>query len=133
MVLPDTSIWVTYLRPGAPELTGELNRLLDRGEVVICGPVLAELAAGARSSDRAELLSTLAALPWADLDRTAWHSVGLVAAELREAGETVPLTDVEIAVAAQATSAVLWTADRDFERLASFVHGLEVRVESLRG
>jgi Predicted nucleic acid-binding protein, contains PIN domain len=129
VVLPDTSIWVAFLRAGSSELTNELERLLDRNEVVVCGPVLAELIAGARAPDRPALLSTLGALPWADLGRREWQSVGLLAAELRGSGQVLPLTDVEIAVAAQAASAVLWTADRDFDRLRELVDGLQLRLE----
>lgn len=129
MLLPDTSIWVAYLRAGSAALTSELNDLLERGQVLVCGPVLAELASGARPGDRQVVLSTLAALPWADLDRRAWKSVGLLAAELRDQGEVLPLTDLEIAVAAQAAEATLWTADRHFERLAAHIEGLDVRFE----
>ena len=130
MVLPDASIWVAYLRAGSSALTQRLNGELERGEVLVCGPVLAELAAGARPADRQTLLATLAALPWADLGRRAWPSVGLLAAELRDRGEMLPLTDLEIAVAAHETSATLWTADRHFERLAAPLRGLELRLAS---
>lgn len=90
MLLPDTSIWVAFLRPGSAELTQELTHLLDRGEVMVCGPVLAELVAGASPPDRAALLSSLAGLPWADIGRSEWHAVGLAAAELRAAGGPSP-------------------------------------------
>jgi predicted nucleic acid-binding protein len=128
VVLPDTSIWVAYLRAGSDALTRDLNQSLERAEVVICGPVAAELVAGARQADRQTLLSTLGALAWADLDRRAWQSVGLLAAELRDRGEMLPLTDLEIAVAAQTAGATLWTSDRDFERLTALVEGLELRL-----
>lgn len=128
MVLPDTSIWVTYLRAGGEEITGELGAALDRREVLACGPVVAELVAGARPHDREPLLSSLGGLPWADLDRRAWQSVGLLAAELRDDGQVLPLTDLEIAVAAHRAGATLWTADRDFERVAARLDGLDLRL-----
>lgn len=128
MVLPDTSVWVAFLRHGSPELSDELARLLDRGEALACGPVLAELLAGARPNDRAALLASLAALPWADLGRREWHSVGLAAAELRATGQVLPLTDIEIAVAAHTADAVLWTADRDFQRVTQVIEGLQLRL-----
>jgi hypothetical protein len=37
VVLPDTSIWLAYLRAGAERLTPELNLALDRREVLACG------------------------------------------------------------------------------------------------
>lgn len=130
MILPDTSIWVAYLRAGADDITRELNAALERHDVLACGPVIAELVAGARPGDRATLLASLGGLPWADLDRAAWQSVGLLAAELRDGGQVLPLTDLEIAVAAHVTGATLWTADRHFERLAPSLDGLDLRLVS---
>ena len=131
MILPDTSIWVAYLRPGSIDLTVALNHELEGGEVLVCGPVLAELAAGARPADRQTLVSTLASLPWADLSRRAWQSVGLLAAELRDHGEMVPLTDLEIAISACESSATLWSADRHFERVAAHLPVLDLRLETV--
>jgi predicted nucleic acid-binding protein len=128
VVLPDTSIWVAYLRTGAERLTQELNLALDRREVLACGPVVAELVAGARAPDRAALVASLSGLPWADLDHNAWQSAGLLAAELRDRGQTLPLTDLEIAVAAHAAGATLWTADRHFERVAALLEGFELKL-----
>jgi len=128
VVLPDTSIWIAYLRPGGEDITRELSAALERREVLACGPVVAELVAGARPRDRATLLASLAGLPWAELDHHAWQNVGLLAAELRDRGQAIPLTDLEIAVAAHSSGAALWTADHHFERLATLLDGLELRL-----
>jgi predicted nucleic acid-binding protein len=128
MVLPDTSIWIAYLRTGAEAITRELNLALDRREVLACGPVVAELVAGARPSDRPALLASMAGLPWAELDHHAWQTVGLLAAELRDRGQRLPLTDLEIAIAALASGAELWTSDRHFERLSPLLDGLDLRL-----
>ena len=74
------------------------------------------------------MASRLSPQAWADLDRRAWHSVGVLAAELRDRGQVLPLTDLEIAVAAQSAGAALWTADRHFERLTPLLDGLELRL-----
>ncbi|MHB1582571.1 MAG: PIN domain-containing protein [Acidimicrobiales bacterium] len=87
------------------------------GEVVVCGPVVAELLAGARSSDRARPWLLLTGLPWAELGPLQWQTVGQVAARLRARGETVALTDIEIAVAAANSSSRLWSRHSDFERV----------------
>jgi len=128
VILPDTSVWVAYLRTGRESLTRELNLALDRREVLVCGPVVAELVAGARPPDRAALIASLAGLQWAELDHNAWQSVGLLAAELRDLGQPLALTDLEIAVAARTAGAALWTADRHFERLAGMLEGFELRL-----
>jgi predicted nucleic acid-binding protein len=128
VILPDTAIWIAYLRPGAEDISRELSATLERREVLACGPVVAELVAGARPHDRATLLASLAGLPWAELDHQAWQSVGLLAAELRDQGQAIPLTDLEIAVAAHSSGAALWTADHHFKRLVPILDGLELRL-----
>jgi predicted nucleic acid-binding protein len=69
---------------------------------------------------------SVGALPWAELDRSAWRMVGEVAADLRSAGVSLPLTDVEIAVASVRAEAALWTRDLDFERIRSALPGLQL-------
>lgn len=117
-------MWVDYLRAGASESGAALDRLLERGEVVMCGPVAAELLAGAAGGVRERLASLLLGLPWADLDRSGWVEVGRVAAGLRAEGRTVALIDIEIAVAAVAAGAALWSFDTDFERIAGTLAAL---------
>jgi predicted nucleic acid-binding protein len=118
IVLPDTSIWVGYLRHGAKSEPGaQLDSLLEQRSVVVCGPVLAELLAGTPEASRIELWSLLSVLPWARLEAEEWRLVGETAARLRAVGETVGLTDITIAVAAAGAGAALWTRDGDFRRV----------------
>lgn len=123
-VLPDTSVWIDYLRRGQRGRSAALDSILQRGEAVVCGPVVAELLAGAAASDRDELWSLLASLPWAEIGRAQWRRAGEVAAALRERGTTAPLTDIEIAVAAADADAELWTRDSDFDRIVGVLPGL---------
>jgi predicted nucleic acid-binding protein len=124
-VLADTSVWVEYLRRGKGSKSARLDDLLVAGEVLVCGPVVAELLAGAKSADRGRLWLLLTGLPWADLGPVQWQSVGETAARLRERGETVALTDVEIAIAAIDSSARLWTRDSDFKRVRAVLPALQ--------
>lgn len=125
-VLADTSVWVEYLRAGAQGPAGGLDRLLADEAVVVCGPVLAELVAGTAAEDRDELWHALATLPWAELDHDAWLQVGELAFALRRAGISLPLTDIEIAVACTSAGAALWTRDEDFHRLRSHLPSLQL-------
>jgi predicted nucleic acid-binding protein len=125
-VLADTSVWVQYLRRGRAGKAARLDDLLAQGEVVVCGPVVAELVAGTPPARRAELTALLHALPWADLGRADWAKVGEVAARLREQGITTALTDVEIAVAAARVHAELWTHDSDLTRIAKVLDSLSL-------
>ena len=131
-VLPDTSIWVDYLRRGASGPGGELDGLLERDSVLVCGPVLAELLAGAPPERRDELWLALGSLPWAELDHAAWRQVGELANDLRRTGTSVALTDLVIAVACVHAEATLWTGDRDFERIRRALPGLELQLVSGR-
>ncbi|HUF83702.1 MAG TPA: PIN domain-containing protein [Acidimicrobiia bacterium] len=124
-VLADTSVWVDYLRNGPEGGAGALDGFLAGRDVVVCGPVVAELLAGTAPRHRDELWRLFAGVPWADLERPQWHRVGEVAALLRGRGETVALTDIEIAVAAEHAGAALWSDDTDFERIEGVMDSLE--------
>ena len=136
MILPDSSLWIEYLRAGSstPSSSGdatatqELDTLIEREQVFTCGPVVAELLAGARGEQREELAKQLSGQPWVDLERADWLAVGRAAAALRERGQTTPLVDVQIAVCAVKANAELWTFDRDFERVGEVLEDLRLRM-----
>jgi len=119
-VLADTSIWVDYLRSGTRSPTGaQLDTLLAARQLAMCGPVAAELLAGAPESSTEELWSLLRSLAWIHIGVADWHTVGAVAGRLRRAGTPVPLTDLVIAAAAVSAGAALWSHDSDFLRIAT--------------
>jgi predicted nucleic acid-binding protein len=125
-LLPDTSIWVDYLRGRDHDTVGELDTHLGRESVLVCGPVVAELLTGTAINQQDELWMAVGSLPWADLDQTAWREAGEVGGALRRLGISVPLTDVLIAVASARAGATLWTRDRDFERIKEALPALEL-------
>lgn len=128
-VLADTSVWVAYLRHGSGHpLGGRLDAALGRGDLRTCGPVVAELLVGTRERDRVAVARAMRALDWIELGRDEWIAAGEMARALREAGRTVPLTDVEIAVAAIAGEATLLSTDADFGRIADLEPRLEVEL-----
>ena len=126
MVLPDTSVWIPYFRRESGVEGDRLEALIEVGEVAICGPVLAELLGGAGDEQQTAIVDTVGDLPWADLDRASWQVVGAVARRLRQAGQTLPLTDLAIAVAAARAEYDLWSLDSDFERIVPALDGLEL-------
>lgn len=125
-LLPDTSVWIDYLRDRDPATVAELDRHLERESVLICGPVMAELLAGTVPGQRDDLWLAIGSLPWAEIDQPSWRSIGEVANDLRRTGVSVPLTDIAIAVAAAGAEAELWTNDRDFERIQEVLPELEL-------
>lgn len=126
MVLPDTSVWIPYFRRKSGADGDRLEALIEEGEVAGCGPVFAELLGGADEAQRTAITGTVGGLPWADLDHASWYDVGTLARSLRQTGQTLPLTDLAIAVAAARAGYVLWTLDSDFERIVSALDGLEL-------
>lgn len=125
-MLPDTSVWVEYLRLGDRGRARHLGHLLGERRILTCGPVVAEVLAGTRPEDQESLGRLLGGLAWAELDHTAWRRIGQVAGELRRAGQSVALTDITIAVAAELVDAAVWTADQDFARVRQFVESLRL-------
>lgn len=123
-VLVDTSIWVDYFR-GRPD-AGPLDLLLDRGEVAVCGPVVAELLAGTATEQAEVLWLALGSLPSAPIDDAGWRAAGEAAHELRVRGASVPLLDVVIAIAAIRFGAELWSRDQNFERVREVVANLSL-------
>ena len=91
----------------------------------MCGPVAAELLAGVAPTQRSELWPLLAGLPWADIGRNEWRRVGEIAGVLRAAGQAVALTDIEIAVAAAASGALLWSRDSNFTQVEAVLADLK--------
>lgn len=126
MVLPDTSVWIPYFRSASGADGDHLEALIEEGQASICGPVLAELLGGAGETQRSSIVDTAGNLPWAELDRASWRAVGAIAHRLRQAGQTLPLTDLSIAAAAAHAGHALWSLDSDFERIAPVLDGLEL-------
>ena len=102
-----------------------MRDLLDAGDVVTCGPVVAELLAGADGVVAERMWEMLSSLRWAELDAAGWRQVGLTAHRLRAAGTVLPLTDLTIAVVTARAGHSLWSFDGDFERIAPALEGLE--------
>lgn len=103
-----------------------MRSLLDSGEIATCGPVVAELLAGAEGEVAERMWEMLSSLPWTELTPSGWRQVGATANKLRRSGQTLPLTDMAIAVAATRSGHAVWSFDSDFERIAPALDGLEL-------
>jgi predicted nucleic acid-binding protein len=126
MILPDTSVWIDFSRRGVKGQAAGMRELLDSGEVATCGPVVAELLAGASGDVAEKMWELLSSLPWVELSLAAWHEAGATASRLRIAGQVLSLTDLAIAVSAARAGHVLWSFDSDFERIRPVLDGLEL-------
>lgn len=94
MILPDTSVWIDYLRATPSSLhtsasaspAEELDALIQDEQIVIYGPVIAELMAGIRGGQRDELAQQLDAHPWVDLKHTDWLAVAIQPPDCKSSG-----------------------------------------------
>ncbi|MCH7742872.1 MAG: VapC toxin family PIN domain ribonuclease [Proteobacteria bacterium] len=119
MVLVDTSVWVTHLRTGDPNL----EKLLLESEVM-CHPfVVGELACG-NIKNRDEILSLLQALPSALI---VSQNEFLYFVELRRlAGVGIGFVDVHLLASSCLSETPLWTQDNKL-RLSAEKSGILYR------
>ncbi len=118
-LLPDTSVWIHYLRPsGATDLKLAMREALLQDRIATCWVVKTELLIGARDAAAYDVLMEalqgvadvpVAAQPWNDAARLGY--------DLRKRGLLVAVPDLLIAQCAISSERVLWHADGDFERM----------------
>jgi predicted nucleic acid-binding protein len=115
MVLVDTSVWISHLRKGNPELAD----LLNSGKV-LCHPfILGELACG-NLKDRPVILSYLELLP---MGIVAEHEEVLCFIENnRLMGKGLGYVDVHLLASAALTGILVWTLDKKLAQTAENLH-----------
>ena len=118
MVVVDSDVWIHYLRSPDSPTGSTLQALLDANTVVMVGVVLAEVLQGARTErEYSALLPRLNAVPYEETTKESWAAAGQIAAQLRGAGNTIPLTDVSIAAMAMEGGHELFSLDSHFARV----------------
>ena len=118
MIVVDTSVWICALRsPDGPE-TAILRGLLDADEVALPVPVRSELLMGAAGAKRGPLADALSALPLLYPTDGTWRTLDSWSERAGARGHTFGLGDLLIAILAADAGALVWSLDRDFERLA---------------
>lgn len=134
MVLVDTSSWIHLLRPdGDAGVRARVEQALRTGEAVWCPIVRLELWNGAGGTREKKILRELEdVIPELAITQEVWTGALVLARRAREAGVTVPATDLLIAACAQHHGAALETADADFARLDGVSGGKEVREPAAR-
>ena len=117
MIVVDTSVWVAVLRSRAAPEAFALTALLDADAVILPVPVRVELLLGAPARERTRLRRALSALPIAYPVEETWTLVEGWAASAADAGHRFGVGDLLIAAVASERNALVWSLDRDFERL----------------
>ena len=118
MVVVDTSVWVAVLRSRAAPEAPFLDALLDADAVILPVPVRLELLLGAPARERARLRRNLSALPVAYSTDETWTLIEGWAGNAADAGHRFGVGDLLIAALAAERDALVWSLDRDFERMA---------------
>jgi len=118
VIVVDTSVWVDALRRGDSETARRLQGLLDADEVALPLPVRIELLSGVSARDRPALERALSALPVIRPTDDSWAVIERWTTAAARAGQRFGLTDLLIAALADEIGGLVWSTDRDFERLA---------------
>ena len=117
MIVVDTSVWVAVLRSREAPEAFALTALLDADEVILPVPVRVELLLGAPARERTRLRRALSALPIAYPVEETWTLVENWTERAADAGHRFGVGDLLIAAVASERNALVWSLDRDFERL----------------
>ena len=119
-ILADSSVWIDYLRSGKTPFADFESDLL-RGEIAICGVILAEVLSGVKSEQEAEVLkSRLLSLPYLSEHRDTFIRAAAIYSSLRKTGVTIPISDCTISAVAMENQCRLLTSDRHFETIPGF-------------
>ena len=118
MVIADTSIWINAQRRPESDDSAEFWRLYDRGEIVMVGPVIAELLHGSRTQREFDALAGhVDALSYLEVDRETWKHVGRIRRDLSRSGSLIGFSDSVTAALAIQHDCTVYTLDGDFERV----------------
>ncbi len=115
MILVDTSIWIAARRQ--PLLAETLRQLLDADEVTVALPVRLELLAGTAPHQRKEFRRSFSAIPVMYPTDETWKPLADWIAQATDSGERFGLVDLLIASMAAEIGGLVWSLDKDFERM----------------
>jgi predicted nucleic acid-binding protein len=117
VIVVDTSVWIAALRgPGGTE-AGILRGLLDADEVALPVPVRSELLMGVSGATRKQLGERLEALTVLYPTDETWRTLDAWTERASRSGHTFSLVDLTVGILASAVGALVWSLDKDFERM----------------
>ena len=122
-IIPDSNRFIDFWkRP-----TDVDRKVFDEEEIILCGPVRAELLQGAWSvKNFNEISRGLDSFQEINLSTGDWNRLGEVLYILRRHGLTVPLADSIIAAISIKYGIPVWTNDKHFLMMNSWLQGLKI-------
>lgn len=120
LILIDTSVWVSALRPKATKAIREqVAGILDEDKAATCGVVITELLSGTRSKkEYRNLAEDLGALHYLPTPESVWQTISDLGFRLRTKGLHVPTTDLLIAQIAINNNCTLLHIDSHLDLIA---------------
>lgn len=117
MIVVDTSVLVAVLRSAPAAESARLWDLIDADLVTVPGVVRQELRAGLARRQMARVIDLLGGLPSVVPTEETWTAVTDFTDRAAAAGQTFGLAELLIAAMTRERGGILWTFDRDFERM----------------
>jgi predicted nucleic acid-binding protein len=108
-------VWIQA--PHQPRIRAVLNELIDADEVTLALPVRLELLAGVPRRSRASFYLTFSALPQLLPSEGTWQPLHEWIERAADAGERFSIPDLLIAALAAEIGGLVWSLDKDFERM----------------
>lgn len=115
MIVVDTSVWIAASRQS--QVSRVLTELLEADEVALALPVRLEILAGTARHQRAAILRTLRSVPQLYPTEETMESLQSWVERAADAGQTFALADLLIAAMASEIGGLVWSLDKDFERM----------------
>lgn len=116
MIIPDTSIWIEFLKNN-PEYYSKVKDLLENRKVLAIECIFGELLQGAKSKREIEIIS----LYWENLPKAiignGWIEAGKYSSQNKLTSHGVGLIDSLIIVTARKVDAQIWSLDKKLNSL----------------
>jgi predicted nucleic acid-binding protein len=115
LIVVDTSVWIAARKQ--PRVAEVLRGLLEADEVALALPVRLELWVAVPKHQRKTFLQTYGALPQFHPTEDTWRTLHGWIEKAGDAGQTFTIQDLLIASSAAELGGLVWSLDKDFERM----------------
>jgi predicted nucleic acid-binding protein len=119
VIVVDTSVWIDAVRAPSSPVASALDGLIDADVACLALPVRLELLSGLGRRDREVLRRGLTGIALAVPTDATWNLVERWIESAADAGQRFAIVDLLIAALAHELTALVWSLDGDFARMAA--------------